>query len=100
MKIVSEKGKLAAFHRIQRWLVEAALPKWGSVGYDPAFGGFHERLDLEGRPIADVPYRVMTQARQVYAFSHAFLLGWAPGGRDLAGSAVENMRRRYESPDG
>jgi mannose-6-phosphate isomerase len=97
---VTESEKFEPFYRIRQWLIGAALPKWGSVGFDSTFGGFRERLDLQGRPIADVPYRLLTQARQIYAFSHAFLLGWAPEGRDLAGSAVDNLRRRYESPDG
>jgi mannose/cellobiose epimerase-like protein (N-acyl-D-glucosamine 2-epimerase family) len=41
------------------WTKETALPFWGTTGVDQARGGFHERLDLAGKPVLDVPKRLM-----------------------------------------
>ena len=56
------------------WMKDKALPFWGTVGADHIRGGFHERLDLQGRPILDVPKRLMVQGRQLYVYCHAGLL--------------------------
>ena len=91
----------AALDSMRHWLLAQALPKWAITGFDPQFGGFRERLDLQAQPLASSPsYRLVTQARQIYAFSHAALLGWFPTGRDLAVMATETMLRRYRGPDG
>jgi mannose/cellobiose epimerase-like protein (N-acyl-D-glucosamine 2-epimerase family) len=60
------------------WMFERALPFWGREGVDGGFG-FAEHLTLDARR-ADVPYkRLRVQARQVYVFSHASLLGYDEG---------------------
>lgn len=67
------------FSEIRSWMFDAALPFWGSAGLDQEYGGFHEELTLDGKP-ADIPFkRVRVTCRQIYVFSHAALLGWAPG---------------------
>ena len=67
------------FSEIRSWMFDAALPFWGSAGLDQDYGGFHEELTLDGKP-ADIPFkRVRVTCRQIYVFSHAALLGWAPG---------------------
>ena len=33
------------------WLCQAALPLWWRVGADYALGGYHERIDFDGRPV-------------------------------------------------
>lgn len=81
------------------WTKNAALPFWGSVGVDPR-GGFHERLDLEGRPILAEPKRLMVQGRQLYVFSSAALLGWYPDGRQLADRCIDYILRAYYKADG
>ena len=63
------------------WIRTDALPFWGSAGVDWERGGFHERLGLDGRPIEQVPKRVMVQGRQLYVYCHAGLLGWYPDAR-------------------
>jgi mannose/cellobiose epimerase-like protein (N-acyl-D-glucosamine 2-epimerase family) len=60
-----------------RWLRVNALPLWWSLGADHARGGFHEALTLDGRP-CDWPRRMRVQARQVYAYAQAGMMGW-PG---------------------
>jgi mannose-6-phosphate isomerase len=83
----------------RRWLQEAALPLWASAGWDQRRGGFHERLNLEGTPDRAANRRLRVQARQIYVYSHAFVLGWFDG-KKLALEALEAMLRLYWSPDG
>ena len=67
--------------RLKRWVVDQALPLWGETGFDAARGAFVERLTFEGAPSSRAPRRAMVQARQIYVFSHAALLGWRPEGK-------------------
>ena len=85
---------------VQTWIRNEALPFWGTVGVDLARGGFHERLDFAGRPITDVPKRLMVQGRQLYVFCHAGLLGWFADARHLADRCVEHMLDAFYQPDG
>jgi mannose/cellobiose epimerase-like protein (N-acyl-D-glucosamine 2-epimerase family) len=78
----------------RKWIVDGALPVWSTRGFDAAAGRFRERLDWSGAPI-DVPHRAMVQARQIYVYSHAYQLGWFPGGRDLAERAMASLLRDY-----
>lgn len=64
--------------QIHAWLVQCALPLWGSAGIDDRSGGFFGELATDSEPIADAPKRLRVQARQIYVFSHAHLLGWQP----------------------
>ena len=61
--------------RVQHWLMEETLPLWSTVGVDEQFGGFHEALGFDARPLAK-PKRMRTMARQVYAFAVAKQRGW------------------------
>jgi len=81
------------------WTKETALPFWGSVGVDEKRGGFHERLDLSGAPVPDVPKRLMVQGRQLYVFSHAAILGWHGDGR-LADRCVDYLLSSFYEADG
>ena len=76
------------------WIVGKALPFWSTAGFDDAAGRFHERLDATGAPRA-VPYRAMVQARQIYVFAHAALLGWSDTGGTLAERAMAGLRRDF-----
>jgi N-acylglucosamine 2-epimerase/mannose-6-phosphate isomerase len=64
------------FDEVRAWVFDKALPFWTSAGLDRTFGGSVETLDLQGRDGAGKFKRTRVQARQVYAFSHAHLLGW------------------------
>jgi mannose/cellobiose epimerase-like protein (N-acyl-D-glucosamine 2-epimerase family) len=65
--------------RFKRWMFDDALPLWATAGRDLPGLGFHESLNLDGSP-ADVGFkRMRVQARQIYSFSHAALLGWSDG---------------------
>ncbi|WP_236398500.1 AGE family epimerase/isomerase [Aeromonas veronii] len=81
----------AAAQRCQRWLVEEALPRWGSRGFDLERGMFAEGLDGAGGPLWQ-PTRFRVQSRQIYVFSHAALLGWYEGGELAERGARFGMR--------
>lgn len=85
---------------LHRWAIETALPLWATAGFDDRYGNFHERLHLDGTPDRDAPRRVRVQARQIYVYSHAALLGWYPDGLNLALRAYEFMLERCRSKDG
>ena len=86
--------------RLKRWVVEDALPLWGETGFDAARGSFVERLTFEGSPLLSAPRRAMVQARQIYVFSHAALLGWRPEGKAAALEAAHRLIDRYHGVDG
>lgn len=76
------------------WALASALPFWSSAGFDKERGRFFERVDLAGRPIAEVPHRALVQARQIYVFAQAEILGWFPGGK-LAEIAMASLLRDF-----
>jgi mannose-6-phosphate isomerase len=83
-----------AVTRFVDWVRTDALPVWAERGFDSAAGRFHERLDREGRPLA-VPHRAMVQARQIYVYAHAGMLGWHVDGIELASRAMATLRREF-----
>jgi mannose-6-phosphate isomerase len=89
-----------AFAPLRTWTRDTALPFWGTVGVDAARGGFHERLDMQGAPVPDVPKRLMVQGRQLYVYCNAALLGWYPDGRKLADRCVDYMLGKFYRADG
>lgn len=46
------------------------IPNWLNLFSDNEKGGFHERLDFEGKSI-DAPRRLLTQCRQIVVYSYA-----------------------------
>ena len=86
--------------RFRDWVITHALPLWGGRGFDSARGSFIERLTLEGAPLTSAPRRAMVQARQIYVFSHAALLGWQPQGRTIALEAAHRLITGYHGVDG
>ena len=83
-----------------RWLRETALPLWAGAGFDATRGVFEEQLDFSGRPVTEVPRRVMVQARQISVFAAAALSGRYPGGADLALRAARAMIADHLASDG
>jgi mannose/cellobiose epimerase-like protein (N-acyl-D-glucosamine 2-epimerase family) len=81
-------------------MVDHSLPLWSREGWDQSRGGFVERLDIDGTPDYLGPRRVRVQARQVYCFAKAALLGWFPEGRELALKGLEYLLSKAKSPDG
>lgn len=90
--------------RIRAWLSNSALPLWSSVGLDGAAGGFFDDLTADGAALQSAPKRLRVQARQVYVFSHAHLLGWTPAAGkilplDAATNGFEFMIAHYGRDD-
>jgi mannose/cellobiose epimerase-like protein (N-acyl-D-glucosamine 2-epimerase family) len=81
-------------------MVGDAMPLWGGAGFDAARGSFIERLTFQGDPLASTPRRAMVQARQIYVFSHAAVLGWRPEGKAMALEAARRLIDRYHGADG
>jgi mannose/cellobiose epimerase-like protein (N-acyl-D-glucosamine 2-epimerase family) len=86
--------------RLRRWVVGRALPLWGGAGFDSTRGSFVERLTFDGAPLSSAPRRAMVQARQIYVFSHAALLGWRPEGKAVALEAAHRLIDGYHGVDG
>lgn len=75
---------LQYYHQFTHWIFKKALPYWGTIGCDgttlnPYQYGTHEQLTLNGKPDLPGYKRMRVQARQLYTFSQAALLGWTPG---------------------
>lgn len=88
-----------AYTRFDRWMLHQALPFWSTVGHDGPGRPFTEHLTLDAKP-ADVPFRrVRVQARQIYVFSHAEILGW-PHGRRTADDAYRFLISHGRLGDG
>jgi mannose/cellobiose epimerase-like protein (N-acyl-D-glucosamine 2-epimerase family) len=84
----------------RRWLFEAALPIWASVGHDALEGGFFEQIDLtSGAPLL-LPKRCRVQARQSYVFAEAGRLGWDGPWRARAQSGRDFMVKNHLRGDG
>src|SRR3982074_1523688 len=81
-------------------MIEHSLPLWSREGWDPAAGGFVERLDIEGRADRAAPRRVRVQARQIYCFAKAARMGWYPEGREIAMKGLDYLLAKAKSPDG
>jgi mannose/cellobiose epimerase-like protein (N-acyl-D-glucosamine 2-epimerase family)/glycosyltransferase involved in cell wall biosynthesis len=83
---------------LRDWLFDCALPLWWEVGADRARGGFHEAIDLDGKPLA-WPHRARTIARQAYSYCEAGRLGWNGPWREAAEHALDYFRKHFVSPD-
>lgn len=81
------------------WAVGAALPLWAAAGFDDEHGRFEERLTLSGQRLPGVPLRLMSQARQIHAYSLATRRGWHAG-LPLIDRAYGAMVRDFHGRDG
>lgn len=82
------------------WLFDHALPLWWARGYDRDAQCFHERLALDGAPVASLPRRVRVQARQTAVYARAGRLGWSGPWRDAVEAGVSVLRQRCLRADG
>lgn len=96
---MDDKARIAEQHsRLCSWLCDAAYPLWSTRGVDPA-GGFHERLGLDGEPLAE-PRRSRVNPRQAYCFAVAPSLGWRGDSARLVKHGLDYWVARYRRPDG
>ena len=90
----------ASAARMRDWAVRQALPLWATAGLDAATGRFRESLTFDGQPVADVPTRLIVQARQIYAYALATRRAWYTDGARVLESAFAAMVRDYHEADG
>jgi mannose/cellobiose epimerase-like protein (N-acyl-D-glucosamine 2-epimerase family) len=84
---------------LQRWLMDVALPLWWEVGADRDRGGFHEAIELDGKPFAR-PHRARSIARMAFSYCEAGRLGWKGPWRAAAGQALDYFRTHFLTPEG
>lgn len=88
------------FAQLQSWLFEDVLPLWQEQGVDWKRGGFHEKLDADARPIANVPRRTRVVARQIYSFAAAGRLGWTGDWNSVVDHGAQSLFKDCVQPDG
>ncbi len=85
--------------RVRAWLSGDALPLWAEKGVEPN-GAFLEQLTTDGAPDPDAVRRIRVQARQVYVFAQATLLGLGDW-RDEAAHGLEWLvKKGWDEKDG
>ena len=85
--------------QLLRWLRIDAYPLWSRAGVDRRNGGFHERLDVDGRPLNE-PRRARVQPRQCHAFALGPALGWAGPALQRVDGGLHFFLQHYRRPDG
>jgi mannose-6-phosphate isomerase len=85
--------------RLRDWLFRSALPLWWRVGADHVGGGYHERIDFDGRPVI-LPRRSRVAARQAFCYHEAGRLGWNGPWREAEQHALHFLRERFAQSDG
>lgn len=89
----------SSYARVEDWLFKHAWPFWSVQGVDAKNGGFVEYLDLQGRDGQAAYKRTRAQARQIYCFSQAALLGFV-GGREIADAGWSFFQRARREDGG
>lgn len=92
------EGLSQGARRLRDWLRLRALPLWSSVG-QASDGGFSELLSLEGRRVV-AERRARVQARQIYVFAQAGLLGWQGAWANNVRSGLDYLNANFLRPDG
>ena len=90
---------VAAATDLKRWLFDAALPLWSTVGTDRRHGGFFEKIDRAAVPIEE-PRRTRVVGRQIYCFATAASIGWTGPAADLVAHGLAYFHRCCLAPDG
>lgn len=64
---------------LKTWMFDVALPFWAGPGLDRRHGGVVESFAMDGvSPSGEAFKRTRVACRQLYVFSHAQCMGWAP----------------------
>ena len=84
---------------IKHWMFNDALPWWAANGVDRKDGGYVEQVTPAGVDAGIMFKRTRVTARQIYVFSHGYMLGFAPG-LDLAQDGVDYLTSKaWLGPD-
>jgi mannose-6-phosphate isomerase len=98
-RLRSSHELVAAAKKLRQWLFQAALPLWWRVGADHTLGGYHERIDFEGRPVV-FPRRSRVASRQAFCYREAGRLGWDGPWREAGRHALSFLHQRFAQDDG
>lgn len=82
---------------LSHWMREKALPFWRETGFDRTLGAFHEACAITGEPSVKANRRTRVQARQIYVYSHASVLGWDRNGLDRAFDAFRFLQKKIRT---
>ncbi len=85
--------------RVEHWLFEETLPLWSTAGVDDVYGGFHEALGFDARPLGK-PKRMRTMARLIYAFAVAKERGWTGPADKLIDHGIGFIAKRGRTDRG
>jgi mannose-6-phosphate isomerase len=83
----------------RHWLERAALPFWSGAGADQLDGGYHDSVDLHGRPIPGNK-RARVQFRQIYCFAKAGQMGYVGPWREPMQHGLAYVFDRLLKPNG
>jgi len=84
---------------LQTWLMGYALPLWQARGVDKASGGFVEWIGQDGVPQPGA-MRCYPQARQIYAFAQAGMMGWDGPWLETVEQGLDFFLRVFPRSDG
>lgn len=96
MAACADLGSEAA--ALQNWLFDEGLPLWWRDGADHTRGGFHEAIELDGRPLAR-PHRARVIARQAFAYCEAGRIGWNGPWREATRHALDYLGKHFVAAD-
>lgn len=82
------------------WVFDHAAPLWWEAGFDRQAGLFHERIALDGTPVASMGRRVRVQARQTYVYATMGRLGWNGPWREAVDAGVQVLLTKAMRADG
>ncbi|MBZ9709265.1 mannose-1-phosphate guanylyltransferase/mannose-6-phosphate isomerase [Mesorhizobium sp. B2-1-8] len=85
--------------RVEHWLFNETLPLWSTAGVDDVYGGFHEALGFDTRPLGKSK-RMRTMARQIYAFAVAKERGWAGPADKLIAHGIDFIAKHGRTTRG
>ena len=88
-----------ALARLKTWLIQDAYPLWSTAGADRLGGGYHDQLNLSGRPIPG-PKRARIQARQAFVFAAAPGLGWDGPWQACMRAGLDYLEQHHRRADG
>lgn len=95
---IPAEGLTSGAVRFREWLRFKALPLWSAFGQGEN-GDFAECLALDGRRV-DTPRRARVQARQLYVFAQAGLMGWSGPWARAVKTGLRSLEADFIRPDG
>ena len=86
-------------NNLMTWLCTKALPIWQCFGVDYEHGGFYESI-LSDYSAPDYDRRLRVQARQLFCFSTAQLIGCSGPYNMIVEMGYKNLQKKYQRKDG